>query len=240
MHELRRNVRSGFPSLIYAALAVSVLIPGCTAQKYRVLRWDGQNMMVDGMPGSAKCLFEQAEALRPRGVENLHDLGACSVLLARQKFEQTNHPAAMRELDAAIEYYSRAIEVHPGHQASLEGKNVALELQGQFDEALKHAEWAAKFVGPSARQYVFLAAELEERGDVDGALLRHRQAVAMEPDNAAAHVAFAKFLLRSRNERAAVHHLQAAYRLDPLNDWVIDQLAARGAVPALASEPDGP
>jgi tetratricopeptide (TPR) repeat protein len=192
--------------------------------------------MLDRAYGPARYFFEEAERVRPRRVENLHDLGACSVMIARERFEQMNHAAAMRELDKAIGYYTQAIEVYPGHQASIEGKNVALELKGQFDEALKHAEWAAKFVGPSAKQYVFLAEELEERGDVDGAMLRYRQAVAVEPDNPKAHVAFARFLLRSKNEPAAVHHLQLAYRLDPSDDWVVDQLAARGAVPPLAPE----
>ena len=60
----------------------------------------------------------------------------------------------------------------------------------------------------------------------------------MEPGNAEAHVAFAKFLLRARNEPAAIHHLQAAYRLNPLDEWVADQLTARSAVLPLKSGDD--
>ena len=228
---VRRGLRFGLPAL----MAVAVILTGC-GPHYPQLRREGQKAMLNKAYGPARYFFEEAEKRSPRRVENLHDLGACSVMVARERFEQMNHAAAMRELDAAIGYYSQAIEVYPGHQASIEGKNVALELKGQFDEALKQAEWAARFVGPSAKQYVFLAEELEERGDVDGALLRYRQAVAVEPDNPAAHVALAKFLLRSKNETAAVYHLQTAYRLDPANDWVVDQLAVRGAVPPLAPE----
>ncbi len=160
-------------------------------------------------------------------------------MLAKEKFRQMNHPAAMRELDDAITYFSRAIDAHPGHQASIEGKNRALELKGQFDEALEQAEWAAEFVGPSARQQIFLAEELEERGDLDGALLRYRQAVAMEPGNPGAHVAFAKFLMRRNNETAAIQHLQVAYRLNPRDKWVVDQLVARSALPPLGPREDG-
>jgi tetratricopeptide (TPR) repeat protein len=194
--------------------------------------------MLSDSYGAARYFLEQAEELRPRSVENLHDLGVCSVILARQRFAEMNHAAATRELDAAVFYYSQAIDVYPGHQASIEGKNIALELKGQFEEALKHAEWAAEFVGPSARQYVFLAKELEQRGDVDGALLRFRQAVAVEPDNVEAHVAFARFLLHHNHEPAAIYHLQAAYRLDPLNDWVVEQLAIRSVLPPLAAAAD--
>jgi len=234
MNNLQRLVRSGNRRWFVALTVLPVFSTGCAGPQYRELRADGQKAMLSGMYGPAKLFFEQADEKKPRQVENLHDLGSCSMMLAHQRFEQGNRAAALREADAAVAYFSHALDVHPGHQASLEGKNRALELKGQFDEALAHAEWAAKFVGPSARQFVFLAQELEERGDVDGALLRYRQAVAVESDNFSAHVAFVKFLLRNHNEPAAVHHLQVAYRLNPRDPWVLDQLASRGAVPTLA------
>ena len=171
MKNLQRSVRFRYPCVAVAAgLSVMPLV-GC-GPGYRELRRHGQLAMLDGAIGPACIFFKQADEHKPREVENLHDLGACSILLAKEKFQQMNHAAAMREVDAAVAYFTAAIDAQPGHQASLEGKNIALELKGQFDEALKHAEWAAEFVGPSARQYVFLAQELEERGDRDGALLR--------------------------------------------------------------------
>ncbi len=187
--------------------------------------------MIRGDYGPARTFLVECERRRPREVENLHDLGACSVLVAREKFEQMNHAAAQRELDRAIEYYTSAIDAVPGHQASLEGKNRALELKGQFDEALQHAEWTVAFVGPSAKQYIFLARELEERGDKDGALLRYRQAVAMEPNNKEGPVALAQFLMREHSEPVAIHFLQEAYRIDPKDEWVAEQLANRGVLP---------
>ena len=233
MRDLRTKLQL---CLSWTAIVASTLaLAGC-GPNYRELRRQGQTAMLGGGYAPARYFFQQADTLRPRRVENLHDLGACSVMIARQRFTEMNQAAAMRELDAAIAYYSQALDVHPGHQASIEGKNLALELKGRFDEALEHAEWAAEFVGPSAKQYMFLAEELEERGDVDGALVRYRQAVAVEPRNAGAHVALARFLLRHDNEPAAIGHLQAAYRLDPRDPWVVDQLAARGAVPPLTND----
>ncbi len=226
-------LRSGLGIL---TIATVILPSGGCGPDYRFLRMQGQAAQLDGAYGAARVLFLEAEQVNPRRVENLHDLGACSVLMAREKFEQMNHAAAMRELDAAVAYYSRAIDVHPGHQASLEGKRIALRLKGRFDEALEHAEWVARFVGPSAQQYMLLARELEERGDEDAALLRYRQAVAVEPNNAEAHATFAKFLLDYDNEPAAVYHLQQAYRCDPSNAWVLDELTDRGALPPLVNE----
>ena len=230
-----RTIRVGFPFLIVAVLALPLC--GC-GPNYLELRREGQRAALDGAYGPARVFYLQAEERRPGLPDNLHDLGVCSVMLARKKFAQTNYAAAMREVDDAIEYYARAIDAHPGHQASLEGQRIALRLKGQFDRALEHAEWAAEFVGPSAKQYILLARELERRGDEDSALLRYRQAVAIEPNNAEAHRVFAKFLLANDNEPAAIYHLQQAYRLEPGDSWVVEELAKRKALPRLTADRD--
>lgn len=217
--------------------ALLVVVVGC-GPNYRELRMQGQRLMLQGEYGTARVFLRQAEERRPQRIDNLHDLGVCSMMQAQLKFNQLNYPAAMREIDAAIDYYSRALKELPGHLASLEGRNIALEQKGRFEAALEQSKWAAQFVGPSARQFLFLAQDLEERNDKDGALLRYRQAVVVEPNNAEAHRAFARFLLKHRNERAALFHLQTAYRLDPANAWVQEQLAARGGVPAEADSAD--
>lgn len=240
MCDPQRNARSRFAgrlALVFAS-AFSMLSVGC-GPTYLQLRRHGQESMASGAFGPARHFFVQAEELSPQRVANLSDLGTCCLALARGKFAEDNQAAALRELDNAIAYYTRVIDIRPAHQPALEGKNTALELKGRFDEALRHAEWAAEVVGPSARQFVFLARELDERGDADGALLRYRQAVAVEPQNPVGHVAFARFLLRHDSETAAVYHLQNAYRLSPENTWVVDELAARGALPPLGRTAQG-
>lgn len=220
--------------LVLPALFALVWISGCaSSQQYRQMRREGQRAMLANMYGPARYFFQECDLVRPRQVENLHDLATCRIMLARELFQRQNPVAAVREVDAAVDYYSQALDVYPGHQASIEGKNIALELKGQFDEALAHAEWAAEFVGPRARQYVFLAQQREERGDVDGAMLGYRQAVAMEPGDVNAHVAFAKFLMRHGQGDEAVPLLQVAYQINPLDQWVFEQLSTRGAVPVL-------
>lgn len=225
---------AGILSLLTPIVA-SIVLTGC-GPTYRELRLEGQQSMLRGDYYPARYILLQADELKRNQAYNLHDIGFCSVMVARDRMDQMNYAAAMRELDLAIDYYDRALSVHPGHQAVIEGKNVALELKGMPNAALSHAEWAVRVVGPSARQHTFLARELEERGDIEGALLRYRQAVAMEPRNAGAHIAIAKFLLRHENERAAIWHLREAFRLNPNDAWVRDQLATRSSLPAIASE----
>ena len=239
MIHLKRILRDAMTTSVVGTLLVVSLSTGCTAVDYQQKRFHGQSLMAAGTYGAARHFFNEAESIIPRRVGNLYDLGTCSMMVARQRLAEKNDLAAKRELNTAIAYYSHALEVYPGHQPSIEAKNIALELKGQFDEALEHAEWTAQFVGPAAKQYIFLAGEHEERGDIDEALLRYKQAIAMEPENADAHVAFAKFLLRTNNESAAVHYLKAAYRLNPTDSWTLEQLSSRGAVPVLdgATEP---
>ena len=199
-----------------AAVAGMVSLAGCAAEPdSRELRLEGQRAMIRGEYGAARGLFLEAHNLVPEDAINLHDLGDCCVYFGREQFRRQNTAAALREVDAAIEYYQRAINAHPGLQAALVGKNIALELKGQFEEALAVAQWAAQFVGPAARQQIFLAREMEERGDLDAARLRLLQAVAMEPDNAAAHEALGLFYRRIGQQDAALRHLLRANRLDP-------------------------
>lgn len=222
--------RKRLPGLSILAALCLFAIAGCQKPHYFELRRDGLREMAKGDYVPAANLLAQAEHVRPREVQNLHDLGECHTMIAKQKFVELNQPAALRELNKAIDYYRRTLDVQPGHMGATAGLNTALELKGEYEEALAQAEWAAKNVGPSAKQQIFLAKELEERGDIDGALVSYRAGVAMEPHNPAAHVAIAKFLLRHNNEDAALHHLRVAYELDPRNAWVIEQLATRGEI----------
>ncbi len=235
---IRLITRAIAGAFLSAAGMACLSAAGCsTAPTFAELRLAGQQKILNDEMGVAKRLFEEAHVLVPEDPYNLHDMGVCSMVLARDLFRERNHPAAMREVDQAMEYYTRAINAHPGFQAALLGKNLALELKGQFDEALKHAEWAREFVGPSARQQIFLARELEERGDMDAALLRYRQAVAMEEQNPTAHAELGRFLHRQNRDDEAVEHLQEAYRLNPTEPGVLRLLVSLGApVPSPAPQ----
>ena len=249
---------TGTLSLITPIVA-SIVLAGC-GPTYRELRLEGQQAMLRGDYYPARYILLQADELTRNQAYNLHDIGFCSVMVARDRMDQMNYAAAMRELDLAIDYYDRALSAHPGHQAVIEGKNVALELKGLPNAALSHAQWAVRVVGPSARQHTFLARELEERGDIEGALLRYRQAVAMEHRNAGAHVAIARFLLRHENERAASRRVRVEFQLrgrewqspqgetkyfNSLDVWSIDHLGSSAGSSAGSSQeepplPDGP
>lgn len=220
---MRRRV-----ALSLAVCSISLAgFTGC-GPTYRDLRIAGQQEVASGNWGAARHLFQEAMDKVPEDAENLHDLGVCAMVLARQQFKLRNHPAAMREVDRSIDYYTRSIEAHPGYRASIIGKNRAQELKGQFEEALRTAHWAAQYVGPSADQFVFLAAEYEERGDLDGALLRLRQATAIDPNDASAHRALGMLYHKVGQDHEAIVALNRSLQLDPMQQDVAQLLRDLG------------
>ena len=220
-------------------VVISVSAGGC-GPDFRQLRRDGQTALRARDYVAAQERFQQAYRMWPEDAANLCDMGTLATIYAKQRLAEENQPAALRELDRAINYFARAIKAHPGLQQAWRGKNEALELKGRADLALRDAEWAMAFVGPSARQQLFLAGELEERGDLDGALLRYRQAVAMEPNNPRAHAEFGTFLHRMENDEMAIVHLNRAYTLSPVEPGVAKLLTELGAPLPRTTEPFEP
>ncbi len=230
--------QSGIRKLVISLSMVMVCVSICgCGTTYGRLRLEGHRAMASQDYRAARAFFGEAHERKAGDAENLFDLGMVCMRYAQERSEQRNEPAALRELDQAVWYFSRAIESRPGMQSATMAKNHALELKGQYDSALGEAEWAAAFVGPSARAYMYLASELEERGDVDAALLRYRQAVAIEPHNATAHAALGRFLLRQDRTDAGIESLQQAYELDPLTPGVVESLTDLRA-PLPRSNPD--
>jgi len=213
--------------VVFVALVGLVAAAGC-APTFKQLRVQGQTAWREGNYAVARDRFEGAFALCPEHGENLLDMGSLRMVRARDLLEQGSHAAAMREADCAVAYFDRAVEANPGLQAAWEARNDALEFKGRYADALHGAEWAMTFTGPSARAHLFVAQELEERGDIDGALLRYRQAVAIEPNSAKAHAALGQFLVRIGWTKDAIEHLEAAYRLNPLEPGVAQALTDSG------------
>jgi tetratricopeptide (TPR) repeat protein len=218
----------------WAAMVVLVgVLSGCSNElSYRDLRVMGQEQMIQHNYGAAQRLFKQAMEKVPEDAWNLYDLGDCSMHLANEQFRLRNAAAALRYVDHAVDFYSRAINAKPGMEPALWGKNMALEAKQRFEAALAVAKWAVQYVTPTARQQIFLARELEERADPDGALLRYRQAVELEPGSAYAHAELGRFYVRIGRKAEARDALLTAYRLDPTEPGVLDALRELGATPA--------
>jgi len=215
---------------VFVAWAVAGLLVGC-GPSLSELHMQGVRAYRQGDLARAQAMFEAVLEKDPERAETLYFLGRCYHTLARRKFRDHNTPGALRAVEEAIFYYNQAIEAFPGYQAALEDKNRALELKGQYEQALQVAEWAKRYAGPAAERHIFLAKELLERGDYDGALDYLQQAVAMEPRNAKAHAELGRFYMLMGQNRKAVAELQRAYELNPAEPGVVRDLRRLGATP---------
>ncbi len=224
---------------LFAIVASLLTVVGC-GPNFRQLRFEGQQAMTAQDYVLAQDRFEQAARKQPAHPGNLYDLGTVHLARAKHCMDTGARAAALRAADRAVNCFSRAVESHPGMHMALAAKNEALELKGRFEDALGTAEWATTFVGPRAREQIFLARELEERGDYDAALLRYRQAVAMERDSAMAHAALGEFLLRQDNQAMAVRHLKTAYKLNPMEPGVAQRLTSLNEPLPRTVEPPAP
>lgn len=228
---------------VFTSLAATlVLTTGCEPT-YEQLRSEGYREMNRGDLVAARGVFKAAIDKRPESADVLYSIGRIYQAFAEQALQNENPVGAMRNLDHALAYYDRAIEAYPGYEVALRGKNRAYELRGQSEKALAIAQWAATNAGPNARQHGFLAGELEQRGDLDNALLRYRQAIKMEPKNAKAHLELARFYLRNNRRQEAAESLQIAYNLDSSLPGVVTELKKLGYEPvsadrSLASAPE--
>ena len=209
-----------------------LLLPaiGCepTARSYHA---EGMAEYHAGHYEAARAMFKSALLEKPEQQESAYYLARCCRIAAERKFSQGDYPGALRELDEAIFYYGQAIESYPGYAAAVEEKSDALRLKGKYTEALRLSIWAKDNAGRTVRQLVNVAHEFEQVGDMDMALTRYRQAVAVEPDNALAYAELGRFLARQKRYAAAVRALENAYRLDPSEPGVVADLAPyRGLV----------
>lgn len=201
---------------------------GCSESRFDLYRRDGKLYLEAGQYAAARGLFLAANDMVPENADNLCDLASCHVGFALEYQDKGNREASLRHLEKAINYYDRAIKSYPGYRRALAGKNRALECRGEYAQALDTAEWASEYVGPSAKEQIFLAKEYAERGDVDRALLAYRQAVAMEPTNPTAHWALGFFYLDIGKQDLAVEHLRQSYSLDPTQTFVANTLVELG------------
>lgn len=214
--------------MLLPVLGTSVLLLTGCGPSFAELRREGQKEMAAGNFAGARGLFEDAWRQVPEHAENMHDMGVCCMVFALRYIDDRNEPAAKREIDRAIWYFDRSIEAHPGFRASIIGKNRAEELKGQFEEALRTAHWAAQYVGPSADQFLWLGREYEERGDLDMALLRYRQAQVLDKENPKVYAAIGRVQYKAGKEEEGRAALHKALQLDPSNKAAADALREQG------------
>lgn len=222
--------------LLIGGMAV-LLVVGCMEPSVSKLHEDGIREYQAGAVVNARGMFEEALKRDPEHYESAFYAGMCHKAVAREKLREEDYPGAMRELDMAGYYFGLAIESYPGYMAAIQQKAEVLEMKGQYEDAIRLAIWAKDNVGTDRGQLIMLAQKLAEGGDYDSALVRLRQAVALNPDDAYVNAELGRFYVMIGRREDGIDSLQRAYRINPSEPGVLDMLAELGYAPV---EEDAP
>lgn len=212
-----------------AAAALAGCGPGAEVREYNRIGLEQYNK---GDYYAAIGQFENARKLDRETPEPSYYLGRCYLRMAEQKMREDNLVAGMRFCDHAAADFERAYSAYPGYTKAIQGKGEAMKLRGRGQVALQLAAWASATAAPKAKMLILEAHELAQQGDLDRSLRKLKEAVAVEPDNAATHAELGRFYLRCGNDREAALELRQAYRLDPGAPGVVSALSELNALPA--------
>lgn len=217
-------------------LPVFAIVAGCgePSAEFKQFMEEGIREQEAGRYAEAVGMFKGAAELDRERPEPSYRIGRCYLAMADRKFAGADFPGALSETDRAIAAFDDAISAFPGYGAAVQGKVDALKMRNRQSAALELADWAATHSGLQAQKLIIKGKEYALAGDMDRAGLYFKQAVEVEPDNAAAHAERGLFYMRCGNDADAIRSLKRAYQLDPGARGVVQALTELGALSEIA------
>lgn len=173
--------------------------------------------------------FRHALTLQPSDAQSNYYMGLNYRAMAERKFRQGDIPAAQRELDTAVVYFTQAVKSWPNYMAAVEAKTEALEARGQYMRSLDVADTVAdNNRGGPADFYVFAGDKYRDMGDYDSALRNYRMALSTDPNCAKAYASMGKLYALTGDRAKALDAYARATQLNPHDTEAADQLAHLG------------
>ncbi len=198
---------------LLVALLFSVLL-GCTPE-VKEIREAGVELYRAQQYTEAMATFRHALELSPSDAESNYYMGLSYRVLAARKFRDGDIPAARRQLDRAIVYFTQAVKSWPNYMAAISEKNSALELRGKYDAALAVAETATRQNRGVAEHFIYLGDEYRQRADYDNALRAYKTALAIDPSSARAYAGMGRLYQQVGNIELAADSFRRAREIDP-------------------------
>lgn len=227
---IRHALSAAMRQLMFVTMVAAFTVTGCggPSGEVRDLNARGLAEYRAGRYTDAIAMFKKAaEKDRERPEASVY-IADCYLAMSQERFKDGNIHGALRWCDIAIAKYDAAVGAFPGYSRAVQGKADALKLKGEHEQALQTADWAAKNSGLQSTKLILKGREYAQESDMDQAQLAFRQAVAVEPNNAAAHAELGLFYLRCGNKTEARESLRRAYELDRDTPGVTEALAQLG------------
>ena len=172
------------------------------------------------MPASGRAHYELARLLQRQGrqaeaIEQLQQAAASNPLLGLNGLYQTLGAmnAALQRFDAAIEWYSRRIDIQPNDAGAHQDLGDTYARLGRDVEALAEFSVALLLEPNRARAFAAIAQTRLRNGDYEAAAVAARRAVDLDPAAAQAHYSLATALLRLGKADEGQKELETFQRL---------------------------
>jgi protein O-mannosyl-transferase len=120
-----------------------------------------------------------------------------------------------KELDEAIDHFSKAIEIKPDEASAFANLGNALLQKGELGEAIFQYRKAVELKPGEAGLHYNLANALLARGEVDDAIAEYQSTLVINPNYGDAHNNLGAVLLQQGKLDQAIDHYQKALEINP-------------------------
>jgi Flp pilus assembly protein TadD len=128
--------------------------------------------------------------------------------------------ANLGQIDEAISYYRRALELNPNFALTLANLGSAFLAQGKYEEAIETCEKALRLRPNLAETQEDLGSALIDAGRADESVFHNRKALELRPDLTVARLNLGATLLKKGNYDEAIGHFEYVLRLNPQDEVV--------------------
>ena len=161
-----------------------------STEGYRFNEWASQKLSdIQALPTEVKPLNEWNP--RSKGwqtvVDGLRKAIQTMQSPAKSALQQGNFWLTLRQIDKAIESYSRAIELKLNNAAAYNNRGVVYGQKGDFSSAIKDFDTAIRLNPNFAAAYYNRGGAYDNKGKHDLAIVDFTKAIKLKPDNADAY-----------------------------------------------------
>jgi len=123
--------------------------------------------------------------------------------------------AGRGELDEAVGYYRRSLELYPAYPKAHYDLAIALSRQGKLEEALEQYHRTIELAPNHFKAHINLGTLLARQGKFPEAIDHYRQALKIEPDSANAHFNLGVAMAAQGEMKEAIVYFRRALRIQP-------------------------
>ena len=156
---------------------------------YEIWMNKGATLIELGRPAEARQAFSRAHELMPTAAEALVNMGlACERQHQIEKSQAagsgTGAAAGKNSLDAAVDYYNKALAINPGLAVAHSNLGSVLQSQGKPDAAEQSLRRAIELNPDFADAQINLGNALQSKGQLEEAAACFQRAIKLSPENA--------------------------------------------------------